>query len=567
MTEKLKPTDIVIVGLGAAGGVAALPLARAGLDVIGLEAGPWYSTDDFWPDEIRNDERNWLGRTKFNTELPTWRRTSTSPAEVAAKIPMSNGVGGTTIAYTAQIFRFVPWAFRIRSHVVERYGESAVPSDSTLADWPISYEDLEPYYDQVERRIGVSGQAGNIGGELDPRGNVFEGPRSAPYPMPPLRRAGFLDLMSEAATGRGWHPFPCPAAVNSVPYDGRAACTYCGFSSLNGCHVGAKGSTSLNVIPEAQATGNFTVRANSRVVRVEVDAEGRASGVTYVSGGQEYFQPAKAVLLASFTYENVRLMLLSTSSAYPNGLSNNHGQVGRHYMTHAFPFSYGLFKGRALNLFSGAWAQGTAIDDWNADNFDHTGLGFIGGSSLVTTLGVKPIYAARTTSPSAGSWGPAWKSWLKEHANSVASVGAHNLEVLSYDDHFLDLDPKATDAHGLPRLRVTFDLKANEVAQAEFLNERAVEWLEAAGATEIWSYPAYPLGINSHAFGGARMGTDPDITVLDSWSMSHEVPNLGVLGGAGFVSASGHNPTGTIQALAWRTADHLVDTWSTVAGS
>jgi gluconate 2-dehydrogenase alpha chain len=567
VTETLPKKDVAIVGLGAAGGVAALPLAEAGLEVVGLEAGPWRTHGDFWMDEIRHDIRNWLGNTKFNRELPTWRRTPTSPTEVPAKIPLVNGVGGTSVAYTAQIFRFPPWTFGIRSNVIERYGASALPPDTTITDWPITYEELESYYDRAEYAVGVSGQAGNVNGEIDPRGNPFEGPRSRPYPMPPLRRTDFLDLMSDAAAGLGWHPFPCPAAINSEPYDGRPACTYCGFTSLNGCHVDAKGATSVTTIPRAMGTGRFTVVPNARATRIEVDGDGRASGVTYLRGGREWFQPAGAVLLSTYTYENVRLLLLSASDAYPDGLSNNARQVGRHYMTHAFPFAYGLFPERKLNLFSGPWSQGTGVDDWNVDNFDHDGLGFVGGSVLVTTLGVKPVYAARTTPPGVPTWGSEWKGWLRRNANSVASVGAHNLEVLPYEDHVLDLDPEVRDPQGFPVLRVTFDLKDNERRQAEFLNRRSEEWLRAAGATETWTIPAWPMGINSHAFGGTRMGDDPDTSVVDRWCFSHEVPNLGILSGSTFVSAAGHNPTNTIQALSWRAADHLVAEWSSIAGT
>ena len=180
----------------------------------------------------------------------------------------------------------------------------------------------------------MSGQAGNVRGRIDRRGNIFEGPRAREYPMPPLRGSGFTDMMGTAATGLGWHPFPGPAAINSRTYQGRSACMYHGFCNKGGCHVDAKNSPAVTTIPKAQKTGHLQVVTRAHVTTIEVDREGRVTGVTYVTDGVEYFQPAKVVLLASYTYENTRTLLLSKSGPYPNGLSNNHGQVGRHYFSH-----------------------------------------------------------------------------------------------------------------------------------------------------------------------------------------------------------------------------------------
>ena len=180
----------------------------------------------------------------------------------------------------------------------------------------------------------MSGQAGNVRGRIDRRGNIFEGPRSREYPMPPLRGTGFTDMMATAAAGLGWHPFPGPAAINSRTYQGRSACMYHGFCNKGGCHVDAKNSPAVTTIPKAQKTGRLQVVTRAHVTTIEVDREGRVTGVNYVTDGVEYFQPAKVVLLASYTYENTRTLLLSKSAAYPNGLSNNHGQVGRHYFSH-----------------------------------------------------------------------------------------------------------------------------------------------------------------------------------------------------------------------------------------
>ena len=285
---------------------------------------------------------------------------------------MVNAVGGSTVHYPGLSARLAPWNFESRSRTLERYGAGAIPAGSTLADWPLSYEELEPAYEAVERAIGVAG-----GGP----GRRSPGRAASPYPLPPLRRSGWTDLTDAAARSLGWHPFPAPAAINSQPYNGNPQCTYCGFCSGNVCHRDAKGSTDVTVIRRALATGRLRVRTGARVTRIDVDRDGLASGATFVADGREQSVRARCVMLATFTYENARLLLLSRSRAHPAGLANGSGQVGRHYMAHVTPFVFGLFPGRRLNLHTGLWAQATCVEDWNADNFDHDGLGFIGGGA------------------------------------------------------------------------------------------------------------------------------------------------------------------------------------------
>src|SRR5579883_901644 len=334
MATSLKKTNVVIVGLGAAGGVACLPLAQAGIDVIGLDSGPRLSTRDMAPDELRLARKAWPpSPQKTASEGPTFRPNASTPA-VQGVHPMVNAVGGTSIHYWAQSWRLNPWDFKVRSGTVRRYGASRIPKGSTVEDWPLDYQELEPYYDKVEYAIGVSGKAGNINGKIDDRGNIFEGPRKREYPMPPLRWTGYIEKMAGAARSLGWHPFPGPAGVASKPFEGRAGCAYHGYCSGGGCHVNAKSSTAVSTIPKAEKTGHFTVVAEARVTRIESDNNGRVTGVTYIKGSEEYFQPADVVLVAGYVYENVRLLLVSKSKAFPSGLSNNHGQVGRHYFSH-----------------------------------------------------------------------------------------------------------------------------------------------------------------------------------------------------------------------------------------
>ncbi|MGH3012494.1 MAG: GMC family oxidoreductase, partial [Gaiellaceae bacterium] len=299
MSTRKNDADVVVIGLGAGGGTAVLPLAQAGLDVVALEAGGRFSVRDFHADEIRNDIRNWLGRAKVNNEVPTQRRTA-AEASIPAIAPgrMMNAVGGTSIHWTCQSWRLMPWNFRQRSETIARYGTGKLPAGSTLTDWPLDYEELEPYYDKVEVLHGVSGKAGNVGGVIDPRGNVFEGARRREYPLPPLRRTGFTEFMADAARRLGWHPFPGPSAIRSEPYRGLNACEYHGFCTWGGCHVDAKGSTNLTAIPMAEATKNLRIIERARAFEITVDRDGRANGVRYLKNGKARFQPAKAVLLA-----------------------------------------------------------------------------------------------------------------------------------------------------------------------------------------------------------------------------------------------------------------------------
>ncbi len=568
MPIDLEPTDVVLIGVGAVGGVAALPLARAGLDVIGLEAGNWLTARDFAPDELRNNIRGWPQSVqKANREVPTHRRSEGAPYSPRPPVhPMMNAVGGTSLHYWGQSWRLNPWDFRVVSETARRYGGGRIPAGSTVEDWPFGLEELEPYYDAVEYEVGISGQAGNINGTIDERGNLFEGPRQREYPMPPLRSSGFTDLMSDAARGLGWHPFPGPAAIASRAYDGRAGCVYHGFCSRGGCHVDAKSSTAVSTIPKAMDTGRFSVVARARVSRIEVDNDGRVRGVTYFKDGEEYFQPADAVLLASYVYENVRMLLLSKSAAYPEGLSNNHGQVGRHYFTHnhrgwvtaLFPFD--------LNNWYGAAAQGVAVDDWADDNFDHAGLDFIGGGNLWVYTERRPINAAgMKTFGRAPRWGSEWKSFIRENADRWTGSYLQKT-TFPYDDNYLDLDPNFTDPYGDPVCRITADFKDNEVRLKEFIQDRMVEWFTAAGAIETIRNDIQTMGPATHAYGGTRMGRDPDTNVVDEWGFSHEAPNLGILGGSVMGTSGARNPTLTAQALAWRTAAHLAGNWSTITG-
>jgi gluconate 2-dehydrogenase alpha chain len=566
VATSLRRTDVVIVGLGAAGGVAALPLAQAGLDVVGLEAGRWMAPADHAPDELRNNLRGWPHAVqKANREIPTHRPNAAAPYSPRLAIhPMMNAVGGTTLHYWAQSWRLNPWDFKVVSETRRRYGASRLPKGTTVEDWPFGLEELEPYYDKVEVEIGVSGQAGNVRGVIDPRGNTFEGPRSRAYPMPPLRGTGFTEMMAGAARSLGWRPFPGPAAITSGRYDGRSGCVYHGFCNRGGCHVSSKGSTAVTTIPKAQRTKRLTIVTEAHVTSIDVDAQGRVNGVTYRKGTEEFFQPASMVLLAGYTYENVRLLLLSTSKAFPKGLSNNRGQVGRHYFSHNQIATVNALFPRNLNTWYGLPAQGVAVDDWADDNFDHGGVDFIGGGNLWVYSDRRPIGAANmSTFGRAPRWGARWKAFIKENADR-GNTAYLQRTTLPYEDNYLDLDPTRKDPLGFPVCRITADYKENERKLADFIQDKMIQWYRAAGAIATEKTPVGTMGPSTHAYGGTRMGDNPDTNVVNRWGLSHEVPNLGVLGASVMGTSGARNPTLTAQALAWRTADHVVSNWKSI---
>jgi gluconate 2-dehydrogenase alpha chain len=567
VATELKKRDVVIVGLGAAGGVAALPLARAGLDVVGLEAGTWLNPDDFAPDELRNNVRGWPQAVqKANREVPTHRASASAPYSPRPTIhPMMNAVGGTTLHYWAQSWRLNPWDFKVASETRRRYGASRIPSRSTVEDWPFALDELEPYYDIVEHELGVSGKAGNVQGRIDPRGNVFEGPRRREYPMPPLRGSEYTEMMANAARQLGWRPFPGPAAITTRNYDGRPGCAYHGFCSRGGCHIRSKSSTAVTTIPKAQQTRRLEVVTEATVTTIEVDGNARVRGVNYLKGGTEYFQPADVVLLASYVYENVRLLLLSKSKPYPNGLANNHGQVGRHYLSHNQGAGVTALFPRDLNNWYGLPAQGVAIDDWADDNFDHASLDFIGGGNLWIYSDRRPIAAANmSTFGRAPRWGSAWKAFIKQNADRTNTAYLQKT-TLPYEDNFLDLDPVVKDPLGYPVIRITADYRDNERKLATFIQDKMEQWYKAAGAVAVERGGIGTMGPTTHAYGGTRMGDNPDTNVVNRWGFSHETPNLGILGASVMGTSGARNPTLTAQALAWRTADYLAKNWKTVA--
>src|SRR6266849_3131008 len=567
-TEK---TDVVIVGVGAAGGIIAAELAKAGMKVIGVERGPRLKTADFQLDELRYFQRQDT-RPDRKRQPVTWRANADTRATPIPQQNYGNQAGGGTVHYGTVSWRLHEDDFRARSQTIERYGASAIPQDSSLADWPLSYADLEPYYDRAEYELGVSGKAGNLQGRKIDGGNVFEAPRAREYPLPPLDLDQTGMLFDAGARKIGLHPFSTPRAIISRAYNGRPACTYCTYCQAFGCFIGAKSSILVTKLPEADASGNFKLVTGAMVYRLNSDNSGRATGVSYYGpGGSDNTIEAELVILSPFIYDNTRLLLVSKTEKFPDGLANTSGHVGKHLLAHMMPNVLVAFDDRYVNVFMGPSAQKHTIDDFNADNFDHGGVGFIRGSQVsIGTISLQGGPIGTTTfnpPPGIPRWGAAYRDFLATYFARQAAMVAQT-ENLPYADQTIDLDPNVRDAWGLPAPRLTYDWRRpNELVRVEFMMKKMEEIGRAMGATHVWRSPLGPGAPGAHHEGGTRMGNDPKTSVVNRYGQSWDIPNLFVIGSSTFPSMSGFNPTLTIQALAYMSADAIVNRYRKAPGS
>ena len=365
----LPKVDVCIIGLGAAGGIMAKELSTAGMKVVGLNLGPFLRTQDFgWGhDELKYPIRQYLLQPKISETPMQYRINAQSPAAPGVAWTISTCVGGGSVHYGTWNWRMLPHHFRIYSDTMAKYGASALPAGTSIVDWPITYDDLAPFYDKVDTEIGISGKGGNINGQIQQGGNSFEGPRSKDFPLPPLMQTTTSRLFAQAATDLGYKPFPTPVAIISQGYQGRPPCNYCGFCTSYGCHIGAKSSTLVTVIPTAVASGNFEIRANCRAIKINHDGA-RATSVTYLdAAGVEQEQPANLIVMANYTWEVVRMLLLSNI--------NKNGMVGKYLMSHQYELVNGIFDNVVTNPSVGQTGGNNTIDEFNGDNFDHTGSG------------------------------------------------------------------------------------------------------------------------------------------------------------------------------------------------
>src|ERR1700674_3848472 len=545
-TEK---TDVVIVGVGAAGGILAAELGKAGMKVIGLERGPRLATADFGAlDELRYFQRQEL-RPHAKRQPVTWRPNANARAHPLPILNYGNQAGGGTVHYGALSWRFHEDDFRPRSQTMERYGASAIPEGSSLVDWPLTYADLEPFYDRAEYELGVSGKAGNVQGRKIDGGNPFEAPRRREYPLPPLLADQSGVIFEAGARKLGYHAFSSPRAILSQTYQGRPGCSYCGFCQAFGCHIGAKSSILVTKLPEADATGNFKLFSGTMCYRVNSDNSGRVAGVAYYGpDGSENTIEAELVILAPFNYHNARLLLLSKTAQFPNGLASSSGQVGKHLMAHIGARVFAAFDDRFVNIYMGPNAQKHSLDDFNADNFDHSGLGFIRGAQMSVTpadLEAGPIGAAISMNPPPGipRWGAAYRDFLAKYFARYAAINAQT-ENLPYADQTIDLDPSVRDQWGLPAPRLTYNWRRpNELARVEFMLQKMEGIGNAMGATKVWRGALSPGVPGAHHEGGTRMGNDPKTSVVNRYGQTWDIPNLFVIGSSTFPSMSGFHPT------------------------
>jgi gluconate 2-dehydrogenase alpha chain len=576
MKRVLPKVDVVTVGAGMTASIVAAKLCPAGYEVLSLEQGPEQWTYPHFAhdhDSLRYSVR-YAMMVDLARETWTWRpnrRAPSLPMRQYGSFNPGQGLGGALVHWSAQLWRFLPTDFRYRSHVVERYGASKLPENTSVQDWPFTYDDLEPHYDALEWDIGASGQAGNLRGRRLPRGNPFEGPRSRPYPHPPLEVNAYAEMFARAAESLGLHPFTQPAGILSRAWTDpfgnvRSGCLYCGFCTRFGCEVDAKTSPQTTWLPVAFGTGRYSVRTGCKVLRIETDDKGLATGVTYVDGrGAEHFQPADLVLVSAFTLENTRLLLLSRSRSHPKGLGNGRGQVGRNYTYQIYPPPVvGLFEGRKLNMYMGNTATIKIVYDWNADNFDHKDLDFIGGSQLYSEpCEREPVNSVKQLTTKDGkSWGKDWKEQLRGGWDSYAAIVTEG-ESIAYHDNFLDLDPAYRDAWGRPLLRLTFDWHDNERNLWRFIAAKAKEIMLQMRPSRIVKFAPEldPYNIHdyqsTHPTGGCIMGSDPGNSVTNSYGQVWEAPNVVVTGAALFPQNPGANPSGTIGAVTYRAADAL----------
>ena len=533
--EAKTDVDFVVVGAGAAGGIIAKELSTAGFRVVVLEQGPYMKEEDFEHDELKYMQLRAISND-YKRQPNTFRKTEKEKAKLQPAIIYGRQVGGGTVHFTANFWRFHEIDFVERS----KWGPIA---GTGFADWPITYAELEPYYTKAEWDLGVSGVAG-----------PFDPPRSKPYPLPPLPIKSSGVLAERGARKLGWHAVPSPMAIISQPYRGRSACLHCGFCEYFGCEARAKSSTLATVIRDAEKTGLCEIRPNSYVRKIETNRAGVVTGVTYLDeSGREQFQKAKAVVLCANGAETPRLMFLSESSLFPHGLANSSGKVGKYLMFNGHASSTGLFE-HPLNEFKSVPVSRVIHDFYDGD----LKRGFYGGGGMDMRFIQYPIgFGLRNLPQGAPRWGREYKAALGEQYTHTVNAVGHTTS-LPVEANSISLDPRVKDAWDLPVVRVTYKDHAEDMKTMQFFHERCKELLDAAGARKQWSRPVREQTFGFHLLGTCRMGDDKNSSVVDKYHRAHDVPNLFICDGSSFVTSGRGQPTLTIQALAYRAAEHII---------
>jgi gluconate 2-dehydrogenase alpha chain len=575
MAERLKEVDVVVIGVGMVGSIVAKELAAAGYKVVGLERGqPRFTVPQFQSpgvhDELRFDIRKAL--MQDNTREPVTFRNQGSQVALPVRrwesfLP-GTGLGGSMVHWNGQTYRFQANDFQLATRMRERYGKDFLDPDVTIQDWGITYDDLEPHYDRFEYLLGTSGKAGNIKGQIQPGGDPHESPRSREYPTPPQKEHFQGALFRKAASSLGYHPFPQPSSNLSQPYTNPEglklnACVFCGFCERFACEHYAKSVPQTVILPVLLANPNFELRTGCQVQRINLDSTKKhATGVTYIDAvGREFEQPASLVITAAFAINNIRMLLLSGIGA-PYDPATGQGVVGRNYAYQTMSEVASFFGDNIIvNPFMASGASGTLINDFAGDNFDHGGLGFIGGSFVgaVNTNG-RPI-EYHPVPPGTPSWGKAWKQAVVKHYNHTVMLGLHGSSV-SQRQNYCDLDPTYKDAWGQPVLRITFDFPPNDIKMAAFVTAKAVEIGKAMGAKQVVGSPRKgPYTVTqyqtTHNTGGTVMGDNPRTSVVNRYLQSWDVPNVFVIGASNYPQNASWNPTGTLGALTYWAIDAL----------
>jgi choline dehydrogenase-like flavoprotein len=536
---KSKPdkAQVCIIGAGASGATAAKMLTEAGISVVVLERGPWLKQADFGGDELANVNRYYLWSDPVLNPR-TFRLAADGELHVGSFCPVPQMVGGGTVHWTGWVPRFVENDFRMHS----LHGD--IPGAS-LVDWPITYQELEPFYDKIEWALGVSGQAG---------ANKYEAPRSRGYPCPPMPTTRYAQKFHEGCARLGYNSFPTPTAMLSKPYNGRSSTILSAFIQQHGDPTGTKSSVLYTFIPDAFATGKMDLRTECYVHEITVDRQGRAKSAVYQDANGDFIeQEAEVFLLACGAIESARLLLLSRSNGFPHGLANGNGLVGRYLTLHEYSGAVGVFDEPVYGWAGGGYVSASTLEFYASDEK----RGFIGGCHVAAAGAGIPL-PINFSLPDKPQWGKAMKDADRQFFNYSMGVGIV-MHDLPQETNRVELDDTVKDAWGLPVARITVKPHPNDLAQAHWTIDRNAEILEAAGAKKVWRvYVDKITGNCSHQHGTIRMGTDPAKSVLNKWCQAHEVDNLYAIDGSPFPTATGINPTLTIMANAARVVDHLL---------
>ncbi len=526
--------DALIIGAGPAGVTSARILAESGYRVTVLEQGGWVNRIDYPSDKL---ERDVLLASSWSADPNVRRSTWDYPCDVseADVHPLNfNGVGGSSIFYGAEWPRFIPSDFRVRS----LYGFAE--------DWPLTYEDLEPYYELLDEMVGVSGRPG------DP---AYPPTVEPPMPGVPIGRIGVK--AAEGMNKLGWHWWPGTQAIVTRTQGDRGACARWG-TCMSGCPEGAKGSFDVAMWPAALAAG-VTLITEARVREVTVSKTGLANGATWIdANGAEHHTPASVVIVCGNGVGTPRLLQLSTSSLFPDGLANSSGLVGKRLMMHPFVGVLGIYEEQLESWLGPFGANLYSLQ------FAETDLsrGFARGAkwSAMPVPGPMEVLARYADLPIAERTGAAGMALVERALGRAFEWGA-SIEDLPDESNTVTLSPDLADSSGIPAPKITYRLSADSVRNVEWNVERMHEAHRASGAIETKTVPWMP-GVGWHMLGTTRCGHDPASSVVDQFGRAHDVPNLFVLDGSVFVTSSSVNPTSTVVAFAARAVEHMMETAS-----